>query len=137
MAAPKPTPEPFVCQKTVLFTTYRRDGTLVGTLVNIAIDGERAFVRTFDTAWKLKRIRNNPEVEVVPSTVRGKLTGSAIRAHARVLSGSEVAYAGRAIVRKYLILHGLLVPLFHCLRGNSTVHIELTPVDNSTYSGLH
>jgi hypothetical protein len=31
--------------------------------VNIAVDGDRAFVRTFDTAWKLKRIRNNPVVE--------------------------------------------------------------------------
>jgi len=50
----------FVHQRTVLLTTYRRDGTPVGTPVNIVVDGDRAFVRTFDTAWKLKRIRNNP-----------------------------------------------------------------------------
>jgi PPOX class probable F420-dependent enzyme len=63
---------PFVHQRTVLLTTYRRDGTHVGTPVNIVVDGDRAFVRTFDTAWKLKRIRNNPMVEIAPSTVRGK-----------------------------------------------------------------
>jgi hypothetical protein len=122
--------EPFVHQKYVLLTTYRRDGTLVGTPVNIAVEGDRAFVRTWDTAWKVKRIRNNSEVEVAPSTLRGKPTGPAIRAHARILDGDESAYAGRAIARKHRILHGLLVPLVHRLRRNKTVHIELKPVDS-------
>lgn len=125
---PTPPLEPFVRQKTVLLTTYRRDGTPVGTPVHIAVDGGRAFVRTFDTAYKLKRIHNNPEVEVAPSTARGEPTGPAIRARARVLSGSESEYAGQAIARKYPILQGFLVPLFHRLRRNKTVHIELVPV---------
>jgi uncharacterized protein len=51
----------FTKQKTVLLTTYRRDGTPVGTPVNIAVEGDHAFVRTWDTAWKFKRIRNTPE----------------------------------------------------------------------------
>ena len=130
MMNPTPVLEPFVRQKTVLLTTYRRDGTPVGTPVHIAVDGDRTFVRTFDTAWKLKRIRNNPEVEVAPSTVRGKPTSPAIRARARVLSGDESAYAGRAIARKYPILQGFLVPLVHRLRRNKTIHIELKPVDS-------
>lgn len=124
-----PALEPFVRQKTVLLTTYRRDGTPVGTPVNIVVDGDRAYFRTWDTAWKLKRIRNNPEVEVAPSTFRGKPTGPAIRAHARVLSGDESAYAGRALARKYPIIQGFLVPLFHRLRRNRTMHVELTPLD--------
>ena len=132
MTDPAPVLKSFVRQKTVLLTTYRRDGTPVGTPVNIAVDGGRVFVRTFDTAWKLKRIRNNPEVEIAPSTVRGKPTGpAAIRARARVLGDGESAYASRAIAHKYPILHGFLVPLFHRLRRNKTVHIELTPVDSS------
>ena len=122
--------EPLVHQKYVLLTTYRRDGTPVGTPVNIAVEGDRAFVRTWDTAWKVKRIRNNSEVEVAPSTLRGKPTGPAIRAHARILDGDESAYAGRAIARKHRILHGLLIPLVHRLRRNKTVHIELKPVDS-------
>ena len=40
--------EPFVRQQTVLLTTYRRNGTPVGTPVHIAVDGDRAFVRTWD-----------------------------------------------------------------------------------------
>ncbi len=127
--APTPAFEPFVHQRYVLLTTYRRDGAPIGTPVHIAVDGDRAFVRTWDTTWKLKRIRNNPEVEVAPSRMRGKPTGPAIHARARILEGDESMYAGRAIARKHRILHGFLVPLVHRLRRNKTMHIELTPVD--------
>ncbi|HEX5019254.1 MAG TPA: PPOX class F420-dependent oxidoreductase [Candidatus Binatia bacterium] len=119
----------FVNQKTVLLTSYRRDGTPVGTPVNIAVEGTRAFVRTFDTAWKLKRVRNNPAVEIAPSTTRGKPTGPAIRARARLLAGSEAECASQALNKKHPILHGVLVPLVHRLRGNKAVHIELAPLD--------
>ena len=128
MTAPTPAFAPFVRQKTVLLTTYRRDGTPVDTPVNIAADGDRAFVRTWDSAWKLKRIRNNPEVALAPSTARGTPTGPAIRARARILDGEESARAGRLIARKHPILQGVVVPLVHRLRRNRTVHIELTPV---------
>ncbi len=121
--------EPLVGQWAVLLTTYKRDGTPIGTPVNIAVDGDRAFVRTFDTASKLKRIRNNPEVGVAPSTWRGRPTGPAIRARARVLEGEESAYAGRLLARKHPILHRFLVPLVHRLRGNEKIHVELRPLD--------
>jgi PPOX class probable F420-dependent enzyme len=121
--------EPFVGQWAVLLTTYKRDGTSIGTPVNIAVDGDHAYVRTFDMAWKLKRIRNNPEVEVATSTWRGKPTGPAIYARARVLKGAESAYAGRLLARKHPILHRFLVPLVHRLRGNQTIHIELRALE--------
>jgi uncharacterized protein len=117
---------PFARQGTVLLTTFRRDGTPVQTPVSIAVDGTRAFIRTWDTAGKAKRIRNNPEVTIAPSTVRGRPTGPSIPAHARILSGAESARAGRLLAGKHPILHGLLVPLGHRLRGNTTIHIELT-----------
>ena len=129
MSTPSRLLESFVGQWAVLLTTYKRDGTPIGTPVNIAVDGNRAFVRTFDTAWKLKRIHNNPEVEIAPSTWRGRPTGPAIRARARLLEGEESAYAGRLLVRKHPILHRILVPLVHRLRGYETVHVELRPLD--------
>jgi PPOX class probable F420-dependent enzyme len=117
---------PIARQQTVLLTTLRRDGTPVKTPVNIAVDGDRAFIRTWDTAGKAKRIRNNPAVTIAPCTVRGRPTGPAIPAQARILSGDESARAGRLLAAKHPILHGLLVPLGHRLRGNTTIHIELT-----------
>jgi PPOX class probable F420-dependent enzyme len=83
--------EPFVGQWAVLLTTYKREGTPVGTAVNIAVEGDLAYFRTWDTAWKLRRIRNNLEVEFAPSTARGKPTAPPIRARARVLEGEGSA----------------------------------------------
>lgn len=119
---------PFARQRTVLLTTFRRDGTPVGTPVSIAVEGDRAVVRSWATAGKIKRIRRNPAVDVAPSTVRGKPTGAAMHARARVLGGEEAAAAGRLLARKHPLLHGVLVPLVHRLRGNTTVHVELIPV---------
>lgn len=119
----------FIRQPTVLLTTYRRDGTPVGTPVNIAVEGDRAFVRTWETAGKFKRIRNNPEVDLAPSTFRGRPTGPTSHARAKILSDAEAAHAGQALARKHPLLHGIIVPLIHRLRGYKTRHIELTPVE--------
>jgi PPOX class probable F420-dependent enzyme len=129
MATPSSALAPFVRQRAVLLTTYRKDGRPVGTAVSIAVEGDRAFVRTFDSAGKLKRIRHNPEVEIAPSTMRGRPTGPAIRVHARILDGEEAIAASRLLARKYPIMHGVAVPLFHRIRRNRTMHIELRPVD--------
>ena len=127
--------EPFIGQWAVLLTTYKRDGTPVGTAVNIVVEGDRAYFRTWDTAWKLRRIRNNPKVEFAPSTARGRPTALAIGARATVLEGEEAAHAGRLLAHKYPALHGLLVPLVHRLRGNKTMHVELTPAEAPSQNG--
>ena len=75
---------------------------------------------------KAKRLRNNPDVEVAPSTALGKQTGGAVRARARLLGGEEAQHAARLLARKNRILQGLLVPAFHRLRGYRTLHYELT-----------
>ena len=116
---------PFTRQKTVLLTTFRRDGTPVGTPVSIVVDDNSAFVRSWDTAGKMRRIRNNPEVTIAPSTARGTPTGPALLARARILTGEESSYAGQLLARKYPLFHGVLVPLVHRLRRNTTTHIEL------------
>lgn len=117
--------KPFVQQKTIQLTTFKRDGTPVGTAVNIAVEGDRAFVRTYDAAWKAKRIRNNPEVEIAPSTMKGRPTGPAMQARARLLTGEEAVHAARALAGKYRLLHGVLVPFLHRMRNYQTLHYEL------------
>ena len=117
---------PLARQGTVLLTTFRRDGTPVGTPVSIVVEGGRAFIRTWDSAGKAKRIRSNPEVTIAPGTAGGRPTGPPVPAQTRILTGEESARAGRLLAGKYPRLHGLLVPLVHRLRGNTTMHIELT-----------
>jgi PPOX class probable F420-dependent enzyme len=123
---------PFVRQKTVLLTSYRRDGRPVDTPVSIAVDGDRAVVRSFEKAWKTRRIRHNPTIEVAPSTARGRAIGPATHAHARRLEGAEARQAARLLARKQPFLQGLLVPLAHRVgraKTGKTVHFELTPLN--------
>lgn len=124
--------EPFVRQWAVLLTTYKRDGTPVGTAVNIVVEGDHAYFRTWDTAWKFRRIRNNPEVEIAPCTPSGRQTGPAIHARARILEGKESAHARRLLARKYPFLHGIMVPLAHRLLGYRTMHLELRCPDDAS-----
>ncbi len=119
----------FATRRTALLTTYKRDGTPVATPVTIAVDGERAYIRTWDSAWKAKRMRNNPAVLVAPSTVRGRPTGEAIAARSRLLDGEEAAHAARAIARRQPILQGVLVPVGHRLMRYRTLHYELTTLE--------
>jgi uncharacterized protein len=120
---------PFIKQKAALLTTYRRSGEPVGTPVNVAVEGDHIFFRTWDTTGKFKRLRNNTMVELVPSTFRGKPTGLPIRARGRILSGTESEHAAKLLGHKYPILHGFLIPRLHRLQGNTTVHVELTPIE--------
>ena len=131
MVSPTSALEPFVRQWAVLLTTYKRDGTPVGTAVSIVVEGDHAYFRTWDTAWKFRRILNDPRVEFAPCTALGRPTGPVVKARARVLEGEESAHAGRLLVRKYPVSHGFLVPLAHRLRVNKTVHLELRPEDPS------
>jgi PPOX class probable F420-dependent enzyme len=97
----------FRARRTALLTTYKRDGTPVDTPVTIAVDGDRAFIRSYDKAWKTKRMRNHPEVRIAPSTVLGKPRGPAIEAHSRLLEDQEAERAARAIERRQPILQGI------------------------------
>lgn len=113
--------------RTILLTTYKRDGTAVGTPVSIAFDGDRAFFRSFDKAWKTKRLRRDPHVRAAPSTLRGAPTGPAIRARATLLEGQQARVAASALARDHRVLHGVLVPAMHRLRRYRTMHYELEP----------
>jgi len=111
--------------KTILLTTYKRDGTPVATPVSIAFAGDRAFFRSYDKAWKTKRLRNNPQVEVAASTLRGKPTGPPVHARATLLNGGQARFAAQALARRHRVLHGLLVPQAHRLMRYQTMHYEL------------
>jgi PPOX class probable F420-dependent enzyme len=95
--------------------------------VSLAVDGDRAFVRSPGTAWKVKRIRRNPHVEIAPCTARGRPTGPSIPAVARQLEGDEARVAARALRQKHPVLQGVLVPLAHRMMRCGTAYFELRP----------
>jgi PPOX class probable F420-dependent enzyme len=121
---------PFVRQKTVRLTTFRKDGTSGTSPVSIAVDGQRAYFRTYERAIKTRRIRRNPSVEFGSATMSGKPIGPMLPAHTRLLEGAEYRRAARLLRRKYPVLHGVVVPSVHRLMRSKygrTVHAELIP----------
>ena len=111
--------------KTILLTTYKRDGTGVDTPVSIAFDGDRAYFRSWNKAWKTKRLRNNPRVRAAPCTLRGRPKGPAIEAGARLLDGEQARVAARALARRHRVLQAVLVPAAHRAMRWRTMHYEL------------
>jgi PPOX class probable F420-dependent enzyme len=121
---------PFVRQKTISLTTFRKDGTPGASPVSIVVDGDRAYFRSFERAIKVRRIRRNPTVEFGPATASGKPTGSTRPGSVRLLDGAEYRKARRLLRQKYPVLHGVLVPSAHRLMRSKygrTVHGELIP----------
>ncbi len=122
---------PFVRQKTVLLTTYRKDGREGASPVSVAVEGDHAYVRSFEKAIKTLRLRRNPAALIAPSTMKGTATGPAVAVVMRRLDGEEAAHAARVLAAKYRVLHGLLVPCAHRVgrrRFGRTVHFEVRPV---------
>jgi PPOX class probable F420-dependent enzyme len=118
---------PFARRRTALLTTYKRDGSGVDTPVTIVVEDDHAFIRTYDRAWKAKRMRNQPRVRIAPSTVGGKPRGPALDARAVLLDGAEADHAARAIARRQRVLQGVVVPLFHRLKHYRTLHYRVVP----------
>jgi PPOX class probable F420-dependent enzyme len=90
-------------QKYISLVTFRKSGAGVATPVWFGEDGDRLYVMTRSDMGKTKRIRNNPQVRVAPSTIRGKVTGAEFPATVRILPPEEHAHARATINRKYLL----------------------------------
>jgi len=97
----KPVPAAIRGQKYISLSTVRKNGMKVATPVWFGEDGDKLYVMTRSDMGKVKRIRNNPGVEVAPSTIRGRVTGEVFPALARILPPEEHAHARQTINRKY------------------------------------
>ena len=106
--------------KYISLATLRKNGEAVYTPLWFAEQDGKLYVMTRDDSWKYKRIRNNPNVRVAPSTIRGRIIGPELPARARVLSGDESNAARRLLNRKYLLMR------FPWLWSKHNVFLELT-----------
>jgi uncharacterized protein len=88
-------------QKYISLTTFRKNGAAVATPVWFGEEADKLYVMTRSDMGKTKRIRNNPQVQVAPCTIRGKVTGPEFAAVAKILPPEEHAHARQTINRKY------------------------------------
>ena len=100
----------------------KKDGTPAATAVwLVPFEGGYAFTTDAD-AWKVKRVRRNPEVTLAVSDIRGKVeSGTTVHTgRAEVLEGDAIRRVERAIRRKYWLGYTVLIApsnLWQRLRG--------------------
>lgn len=81
--------------------SYRKTGVAVATPVWFAQDGNELYIYSLAEAGKVKRIRNNPRVRVMPCDFRGGAKGEWLEATARIIEGAEADKAQRLLDKKY------------------------------------
>ena len=92
----------FYNRKYLNLVTYRRSGTAVSTPMWFVEEDGVLYVRTPAKSGKVKRLRNNPRVRVVPSDGRGYPKGEWIDGRARVVvDGAQAQRVNRLVHRKY------------------------------------
>ena len=91
----------FANQKYLNLMTFKKDGTGVATPVWFVETGGTLYIYTLADAWKVKRIRNNPKVQIAPCDIRGKLKGEWVEARARIVDESEATTAHQLLDKKY------------------------------------
>lgn len=88
----------------VSLTTFRRSGVPVSTPVWIVRDGDALLVTTPGDSGKVKRLRNNPRVELRPCSRSGKVADDAVVAGGTAIIWSDdadVARGSRMFLDRY------------------------------------
>jgi PPOX class probable F420-dependent enzyme len=100
--------ERFSRQRYVNLETYRKSGQGVRTPLWFVEDSGVLYMRTPAQSAKVKRIRNNPHVRLVPSDVRGNPKGVWIDGEARLIEAAEAEWVNQLVKRKYGLFKRLI-----------------------------
>ena len=115
----------FLNQKYINLETYKKDGTPVRTPVWFVIDNDLIFVITRDSTGKVKRLKNNQDVQIVSCSFKGEPKNEWIKGKAEKITGKEADIAIKLRKKKYGMF-ARLSGIFTSQKGNLVVYsIEL------------
>ena len=116
----------FYDQKYINLETYKKDNTPIKTPVWFVIDNGLVYIITRESTGKVKRLKNNQNVRIVPCSFKGETKNEWIKGKAQKITGSEADKAIEIRKKKYgfaVRLSGL----FTSQKGNLVVYsIDLT-----------
>jgi uncharacterized protein len=85
----------------IVLVTFKRSGEAMPSPIYHGVADGKIYVRTDASSSKVKRLRNNPRVVVVPCSLRGKPKGHTVAGVARFLPEEEHAHADRVIAASW------------------------------------
>lgn len=114
----------------ILLVTFKRSGEAMPSPINHGGDDGKLYVSSDASTGKVKRIRNNPNVVVVPCSLRGKPQGQPVAGIARILPESDHPLAERVIAANWspamrIFERGL--DKGSAVAGIPIAYIEITP----------
>jgi len=100
----------FAGHKYLNLETIKKNGQSVKTPVWFAAEPSASFdsneaklyVYTIGVSGKVKRIRNNPQVRVMPCDMSGKSLGEWVPARAQIVTGAEADHGMQLLNKKYV-----------------------------------
>ena len=98
----------FSSQRYVNLETYRKDGRGVRTPLWFVERNGVLYMRTPAASAKVKRIRNNPLVRVVPCDVTGNPNGEWVQGVASLVAAEEAEWVNQLVKRKYGLFKRLI-----------------------------
>lgn len=112
----------------VSIESFRKNGSSVKTPVWITQEDGKLYCWTVPTTWKVKRIRNHPQVNLAMCDRTGNIESDWVSACGRILDDpQEVKKQAGRMANKY----GLFFRMFQLmgmLRHTNNVAIEFTPM---------
>jgi PPOX class probable F420-dependent enzyme len=82
--------------------TFRRNGESMKTPVWFVQEVEKFYILTIENSDKVKRIRNNSNVNIIPCKMDGTPVGTWVKAEAREITEMEImANVNRLLDKKY------------------------------------
>ena len=117
--------EQFLDQKYINLETYKKDGTPIRTPVWFVIDKNLIYVITRESTGKVKRLRNNQNVRIVPCSFKGEPKNEWVKGTAEKITGDEADKVIKLRKKKYGMFVRL-IGVFTSQKGNLVVYsIEL------------
>ena len=111
----------------IALRTFRKNGEGVSTPVWVTAEDDKLYVWTGGTSGKVKRIRNNPRVQIAVSDARGNITGDWVDAQATIIKDAAgVEQQRQRVLNKYGMQFRLISLMSKLRRSQDTpVAIEL------------
>lgn len=94
----------FAGQQYLNLESYRKTGQPVRTPLWFAEDDGVFYAYSLADSFKIKRLRNNPQVRIAPCDMRGNVKGEWVAARARLLDEAGARRTHELLNRKYGLL---------------------------------
>ena len=110
--------------KYISISTTRKNGEKIATPVWVTREGNALYVITGADSGKVKRIRNNPHVEVAPCDARGRLKGDVVAGTVEFLDEDGTEEVRSRVSKRFGLMYKVLT-LMEKVRGSGDGRVGL------------